>query len=198
MNEPTPEQIEAAAEALYGLEPWRAPSDRYHHTDSPVYLWDELSDEDRESYRVTSRAALVAAGVTPQEPEAQDKAGDADRPTIGLAREIAAWDQGYATTQRIPHWAVNLAMHLIDGGYTLGTPVQVDEAKLADEIGWDPPGWDSRKELASLFQDHCTIPTGVSIESIYPALIAVAGHGYGTAKEHVLAAAVELLRGGGR
>jgi hypothetical protein len=78
----------------------------------------------------------------------------------------------------------------------LAAPMQVDEAKLAELVGWEPPSWDDRKQLASLFQDHCAIPESMSLASIYPALIAVAGHGYELAKEHASAALGEQLRGG--
>ena len=41
----------------------------------------------------------------------------AERPTIALAREIAAWDQDVPGTNRIPHWSANLAAHLLDKGW---------------------------------------------------------------------------------
>lgn len=35
-----------------------------------------------------------------------------DRPTVTLAQLIASWDQGVQDTDRIPHWATNLAMEI--------------------------------------------------------------------------------------
>ena len=40
------------------------------------------------------------------------------------------------------------------------------------------PGWDDRKTLASLWQDHCPLPEEGLTERVYDALIAVAKWGY--------------------
>lgn len=42
----------------------------------------------------------------------------------------------------------------------------------------DYPGWDDRKQLHDVFQDHFTIPENVSLSDLSPALIAVAQWGY--------------------
>lgn len=56
-----------------------------------------------------------AAGFrrAPAEPAVTDD----ERPTIELARFIASWDRGAEATNRIPHWAANLAMHLRELGF---------------------------------------------------------------------------------
>lgn len=40
------------------------------------------------------------------------------------------------------------------------------------------PGWDDRKELAEIFQQHCTLPPDLGLSDIDDALIAVAKWGY--------------------
>lgn len=40
------------------------------------------------------------------------------------------------------------------------------------------PGWDDRKELAELWQQHTPLPEAGLSESVYDALIAVAKWGY--------------------
>ncbi len=130
------------------------------------------------AWRALARVALLAAdGVSPQEPKLCAECKETE--VLGIPEHrVLCMDCAYESGR--------------------AAPVQVDEAKLAEAIGWEAPGWDNRKELASLFQDHCAIPDEMTLESIYPALIAVAGCGYELAKEHVLAAAAEHSRGGGR
>ncbi len=69
----------------------------------------------------------------------------------------------------------------------------VDEALLAEAlsnmVGWEPMGYDDRKELASTFQDYCVLPDVGLSEAFYEAVIAVANAGYDLAREHALAAA---------
>lgn len=50
--------IEAVAQALYALSPWRK---RTHSEDA--FAWDELTDGERESFR--EEAAVVLAGAAP-------------------------------------------------------------------------------------------------------------------------------------
>ena len=62
-----------------------------------------------------------------------------ERPTIALAREIAGWDQDNPDTKRIPHWAVNLAAHLMDKRYARRAPVE-DAEPVAYEVLNPEPG----------------------------------------------------------
>lgn len=73
---------------------------------------------------------------------------EAERPTIELARFIAAWDQGVESTDRIPHWAVNLAMALRERHAAQEpTPEQVEAAARAWAAGGPTPGnWDNMAE----------------------------------------------------
>lgn len=48
----------------------------------------------------------------------------------------------------------------------------------------DAVSWDHRKELASLWQDHCPLPDGGLSERLYDALIAVARWGAESAWEY--------------
>ena len=73
-----------------------------------------------------NHAACLAVKLRDMLREPGEPNDDRDRPTIGLARVISAWDQGKQTTRRIPHWAVGLAAHLIDSGHA------VDRATVPD------------------------------------------------------------------
>lgn len=203
MTEPTHEQIESARDAMMRVGAGRFGLSVVEHGMSILDAYEELA-----------RAALVAAaGAAPQdngkcggcrdlgphrnvpncdfyEPPVQAPADTAS--LIAEARALA----GRKVEDSADAEALQIMLGLLCD--RLKAPMQVDEAKLAEMIGWEAPGWDSRKELASLFQDHCAIPEEMTLEGIYPALIAVAGYGYELAKEHVLAAAAEQLRGGGR
>ena len=64
-NEPTPEQVEVAAKAIYGLDPWCAGGDR-RFSSRPTYAWEELEHPDRAEYLSSARAALEAAARAAQ------------------------------------------------------------------------------------------------------------------------------------
>lgn len=42
----------------------------------------------------------------------------------------------------------------------------------------EPPGWDDRKTLANLYQDHAPLPEDGLTDDVYRALIAVAVWGF--------------------
>lgn len=163
-----------------------------HHT----YLARTIEEVQAETRHITriETIELATAGAPSEEP----------RDLLELAKHLhrrygrnqpKSWDDlpGHLQNgwlieaENIPHTAAGVGSPV---------PVQVDETKLAEAVGWEPPGWDDRKQLASLFQDHCTIPESMTLDSIYPALIAIAGHGYELAKEHVSAAMCEQLQCG--
>lgn len=70
--------------------------------------------------------------------------------------------------------------------------VETPLEQIAEHIGFEPHGWDDRKELASLFQDSCQLPEGGLTEEFYQAVIAVANAGYALAKEHTLAVPLQI------
>lgn len=108
MNDPTPEQIEAAAKALWEVE------------DSQVLdpVWASLSEIRHRHYRTTARVLLVAAaGVTPQAPEEPH-----DCSWIAMIAEVESLKRLLDTqTQRGDFWE---RRHK--------EAVQVDDAKLAE------------------------------------------------------------------
>lgn len=67
MSNPTEEQIEAAAKAIYGEDPNWGYIDEADHGEGAA-RWEHLGDELHEWFRARARAALVAAAeVTPPE-----------------------------------------------------------------------------------------------------------------------------------
>lgn len=98
---------------------------------------------------------------------------DTKRPTIDVARFIAGWDQGNPETTRIPHWAVNLAMELKEGGFLRASqPVQVEVADnepcTAELWSWDyfndlqvDPYW-MRCHLVGKHDEHENSETGAT------------------------------------
>lgn len=87
----TPEAIEAAAKALYALEPWQIAS---YSTDT--YAWKALTPGDRYNYYRTATAALTAAApliAAQAKAEALREAADACAPDYETTdtRSVAKW-----------------------------------------------------------------------------------------------------------
>lgn len=119
MIDPTPEQIEAAGYAIY--------VERYGE-DSGWNKW-------KHHYLPQARAALMAAaGAAPQEAKREDM-------ITAIAGGTITVPGGYGELQR------DDAENIIDALMpTLATPVQVDEAKLAEVIFNAWYGFDPRKK----------------------------------------------------
>ena len=101
-----------------------------YYADTIGSHWDGCHKHHAVCLAVKLRDMLREPGE-PGEPGEQND--DRDRPTIGLARVISAWDQGKQTTRRIPHWAVGLAAHLIDSGHAVDRATVPDAATAAIE-----------------------------------------------------------------
>lgn len=98
--------IEEAAKAI--LDDYDGCFERLAGTDPEEPL--STDEEDAEFWRKRARVALAVF-------DQAHAPTDDERPTIELARSIASWDQGAEATNRIPHWAANLAMHLRELGF---------------------------------------------------------------------------------
>lgn len=73
-----------------------------------------------------------------------------------------------------------LAKPFVDDFDAIRQALEQQRALLADirnELEFEPVGWDERKTLAGIWQDHAPLPEEGLTDRVYEALIAVARHG---------------------
>ena len=138
-NEPTPEQVEAAAKAIWDIDDSQV-------LDPP---WDQLDEKFKRHYRTLARAALVAAAGAAPQAESVPTSKYISPHLPSMIRNLWKSDPSENSVRTALKLAGDLIQELID---LRAAPVQssstVDEAALAEVI--TEHGYDSYR------LDYCT------------------------------------------